>query len=177
MSLLSRFHWISHLISDGYKLDVEFNPIKGVPLDEHPIEENIYVDIFLNTEIMAAMAVNEEPCLNIRATKGLCNSSSNPLKKKAHSRSVSNMNYLKTTEGVIRTWSELTEQVRNALSYVSGYKKHEWLFAELAELKYYLNSVNSNLIKSDIKVRFFYSNLQPFDSEFYDDIRSYLQKS
>ena len=75
---------------------------------------------------------------------------------KAHSRSVSNMNYLKTTEGVIRTWSELTEQVRNALSYVSGYKKkHEWLFAELAELKYYLNSVNSNLIKSDIKVRFF----------------------
>lgn len=32
------------------------------------------------------------------------------------------MNYLKTTEGVIRTWSELTEQVRNALSYVSGYK-------------------------------------------------------
>ena len=33
------------------------------------------------------------------------------------------MNYLKTTEGVIRTWSELTEQVRNALSYVSGYKK------------------------------------------------------
>lgn len=39
------------------------------------------------------------------------------------------------------------------------------------------NSVNSNLIKSDIKVRFFYSNLQPFDSEFYDDIRSYLQKS
>lgn len=177
MSLLSRFHWISHLISDGYKLDVEFKPITDVPLDEHPIEENIYVDIFLNTEIMAAMAVNEEPCLNIRATKGLCNSSSNPLKKKAHSRSVSNMNYLKTTEGVIRTWSELTEQVRNALSYVSGYKKHEWLFAELAELKYYLNSVNSNLIKSDIKVRFFYSNLQPFDSEFYDDIRSYLQKS
>ena len=55
-------------------------------------------------------------------------------------------------------------------------KKHEWLFAELAELKYYLNSVNSNLIKSDIKVRFFYSNLQPFDSEFYDDIRSYEQK-
>ena len=32
--------------------------------------------------------------------------------------------YLKTTEGVIRTWSELTEQVRNALSYVSGYKKN-----------------------------------------------------
>lgn len=55
-------------------------------------------------------------------------------------------------------------------------KKHEWLFAELAELKYYLNSVNSDLIKSDIKVRFFYSNHQPFDSEFYDDIRSYLQK-
>lgn len=88
------------------------------------------------------------------------------------------MNYLKTTEGVIRTWSELTEQVRNALSYVSGYKKNmngclqNWL-----NWKYYLNSVNSNLIKSDIKVRFFYSNLQPFDSEFYDDIRSYLQKS
>lgn len=88
MSLLSRFHWISHLISDGYKLDVEFNPIKGVPLDEHPIEENIYVDIFLNTEIMAAMAVNEEPCLNIRATKGLCNSSSNPLKKRRHTAGV-----------------------------------------------------------------------------------------
>ena len=32
--------------------------------------------------------------------------------------------HLKTTEGVIRTWSELTEQVRNALSYVSGYKKN-----------------------------------------------------
>lgn len=32
-------------------------------------------------------------------------------------------------------------------------KKHEWLFAELAELKYYLNSVNSNssnrILKSD----------------------------
>ena len=178
MSLLSRFHWISHLISDGYKLDVEFNPIKGVPLDEHPIEENIYVDIFLNTEIMAAMAVNEEPCLNIRATKGLCNSSSNPLKKEGTQQECIQYELFKDNR---RCNSDLVriDGTGKKCPFLCIWiqKKHEWLFAELAELKYYLNSVNSNLIKSDIKVRFFYSNLQPFDSEFYDDIRSYLQKS
>ena len=178
MSLLSRFHWISHLISDGYKLDVEFNPIKGVPLDEHPIEENIYVDIFLNTEIMAAMAVNEEPCLNIRATKGLCNSSSNPLKKEGTQQECIQYELFKDN---IRCNSDLVriDGTGKKCPFLCIWiqKKHEWLFAELAELKYYLNSVNSNLIKSDIKVRFFYSNLQPFDSEFYDDIRAYLQKS
>ena len=174
MGLTSRYHWISHLITDKYELDVDYNVNKKKRLDEHPIEEKIHLDIHLNTEILASFQVCKKRCENILATKvkRTINRIGNP--KEEHD-CIEYSLFVDKRECASLLCKEISADTRSCpflCLWMSN--KHEWLFTEMAKLKHYLNSVNSNLISSDIVIRFFYSNTNSLDPEFYDDIKKYL---
>lgn len=175
MSPVSRYHWISHLITDRYELDVDFDVSKGKKLTDCPIHENIHLDIFLNAEILYQERNNRGPCRGIRPSIGLRKQNRFPDK------------------GLERNCLEFQVGIDDSLCdsnhcKIHGDKrlcpficlwmsdKHWWLFSELGKLKHYLNSVNSKLIKSNIDVRFFFDNCRKLDSEFFDDVKSHLTK-
>lgn len=67
MSSVSRYHWISHLITERYELDVDYVTINEKDLTDQPIHELIYLDIFLNAEILANMEVHKKRCTGFQA--------------------------------------------------------------------------------------------------------------
>ena len=175
MNLTSRYHWISHLITDKYELDVDYKMKTGTKLNEHPLKENIHLDIFLNTEIMTC----------ISTSKGACEGFIGNIKKRKQERVKENgiekscIEFQVGLRGVSCKSSQIkTSSTSKSCPFLCRWMsdKHKWLLSELGKLKHYLNSVNSDLIESDIVVRFFYENASTLDSEFYDDIKEYLEK-
>ncbi|WP_270429016.1 hypothetical protein [Butyricimonas virosa] len=67
MSSVSRYHWISHLITERYELDVDYDTINEKELTDQPIHELIHLDIFLNTEILANIEVHKDRCKGFQA--------------------------------------------------------------------------------------------------------------
>lgn len=173
MSPVSRYHWISHLITDKYELDVDYEANNDANLNERPITEHIHLDLFLNSEILAHTKINGKPCKGIKAEFIKCRKSKIP-HKELEKRCLE------------FSFQPIDEPCNSQLCRIkNGYRscpflclwmsdKHLWLFSELAKLKQYLNSVNSELIKSDITVRFFFNNNHKLDSEFFDDVKNHL---
>jgi hypothetical protein len=172
MNPVSRYHWISHLITERYELDADFTSVKEADLTEHPIKEHIHLDVFLNTKILAQLKVHKQPC------KGICAS----LTKLQQYRYPKNS---KERECIEFTVGQKDGYCKSKLCHINGdfrscpflcvwiSDKHWWLFSELGKLKQYLNSANSKLIQTDITVRFFYEN-HKLDPEFYDDVKEQL---
>lgn len=171
MNPISRYHWISHLITDKYELDVDFEVSKDTKLSDTPITEKIHLDIFLNTEIIFGQYIGKSPCKGITANLEM-------QKQERYPDNTRNRNCLIfkignndepcngcTPQGNGRRCPFLCIWMSN---------KHQWLFSEFGKLKHYLNSVNSKLIKSDIDVRFFFDNTHKLDAEFFDDVKSHL---
>lgn len=175
MSPVSRYHWISHLITDRYELDVDFNVSKGKKLTDCPIRENIHLDIFLNSEILYQERNPRGPCRGIRPSIGL--RKQNRFLDKGLER-----NCLEFQVGIDDSLCESNHCKDHGDKRLCPFiclwmsDKHWWLFSELGKLKHYLNSVNSKLIKSNIDVRFFFDNCRKLDSEFFDDVKSHLTK-
>lgn len=176
MGLISRFHWISHLITDGFKLDVDYIT-DDVELYKHPIKENIHLDIFLNTDLMSTIEVNKKQCKNYISKLKTYKISSNPYEINNKSQCIE----FSFDNKDVKPSSSLCNQSINGncicpflCLWMS--KKHEWLFNEIFELKNYLNSVNSELITSDFTLRFYMSNSGKLDSEFYDDVKEWISK-
>ena len=222
MNLVSRFHWISHLITDDFKLDVDYDVKEVKDLSDHPITENIHIDIFLNTDIMANINIKEDercqgknPSLEMRNPNSAPKKSDNCTKiDSAETEERVNKDSVETEEPANKSANDEStdfkkdggtrtdKNLRRCIEYrpdckkedgcklcknrtddkhrdcpflcVWMMKKHEWLLTEVAEMKKYLNTVNSDLIKTDFVVRFYLSNGRKLDSEFYDDIMQYL---
>lgn len=177
MNMVSRYHWISHLITDGYAIDVDYELKENHVLEGRPISERINIDIFLNTEIVAAFHVNSKPCKGI---KGYLTAESqkrypqNLPKHKCLKYEFINDDTSCNGSNLQHTQDTNERDCPFLCAWMSN--KHAWLFSELKKLKKYLEAVNSSLVESDIAVRFFYSNYRTLDPEFYDDVKSELQK-
>lgn len=175
MNQISRYHWISHLITDKYELDVDFDVQENAKLTEYPIKENVHLDIFLNSEILYRERVKKEPCRGIRTTLG-------PKKQERYPDKFAERNCLVFQVGMGEEKCNAKHCELHGDSRLCPFlclwmsDKHRWLFSELGKLKHYLNSVNSKLIKSDIDVRFFFDNVHKLDSEFFDDVKNQLIK-
>lgn len=178
MNSVSRYHWISHLITDKYELDVDFDPdIVSEPnpkpkLSERPIKEHIHLDIFLNTEILAYIPVKRSPCQGFKVSMEKCS-------QKRASQQIER-NCIEFQLGrhddrckICRMDGE-TRSCPFLCLWMSD--RHWWLLSEFSKLNRYLSSVNSELIETDISVRFFYDNTRKLDAEFYDDVKSHLTK-
>lgn len=175
MSLESRYHWISHLITERYELDVDYITSNERNLSDMPIQENIHLDIFLNAEILAYMPVNNERCCGVIAEFAKHKKYKNPMDD-----SEFDCIEFHIGKGDELCSSEMCKSNDKSRScpflclWMSD--KHWWLFSELGKLKHYLNSVNSKLISSELTVRFFYNNNHKLDSEFFDDVKNYLKR-
>lgn len=175
MSSVSRYHWISHLITERYELDVDYVTINEKDLTDQPIHELIYLDIFLNAEILANMEVHKKRCTGFQAE--LTKHKKNKIPK-------DDIEYecIEFKVGKDDVFCNSSMCIQNEGSRSCPFlclwmsDRHWWLFSELGKLKHYLNSVNSKLIKSDIFVRFFYNNNHKLDSEFFDDVKNYLSR-
>lgn len=175
MNIISRYHWISHLITDGCHVDVDYEIANENSLTDQPIIERIHIDIFLNTEIISNLETNKEICNGFCATLKEYEINKYPVDNKTYP--CIEYTITKNNQSCNSNMCNIINNNRSCpflCLWMSN--KHRWLLTELGKLENYLNSVNSKLIKSVITVRFFYSNNCKLESKFYDDVKVYLTK-
>lgn len=175
MSLTSRYHWISHLITERFDFNVSYKTDKE-SCQAHHIKESIHLDIHINNNILTACKSN---CKN-------------HIRRKIGKSWDCTLSKQKTTENNFQdcllftfpsTQSQHCELQASSKTNLCPFlclwmtDKHEWLLEELCALQNYLNAVNSELIKTTIDVRFFYKSSSHVDQEFIDDIKKYLKLS
>ena len=155
LSLTSKFHWISHLVTDKIELKTVYNADENEKkkLDEKPILEDINLDLYLNVKQLTSVTKKNEcescqcnikgDCISIEIKKG-----SKP-KEKCNQDSCT----------VLCRWMM---------------KKHEWLIPELVALNDYLFSVNNSLIKTRINFNIHYRGDMALDPDMFDYVQEYL---
>ena len=175
ISPVSRYHWISHLITERYELDVDYDTTNEKDLTDQPIHELIHLDIFLNAEILANMEVHKDRCKGFQAE--LTKHRKNKIPKNDTEYECIEFKVGKDDDLCSSNMCKPNVGSRSCpFLWLWMSERHWWLLSELGKLKHYLNSVNSKLIKSDISVRFFYNNNHKLDSEFFDDVKYHLIK-
>ena len=185
MGLTSRFHWISHLVTDDLKLDVDYDADSEKQLYEKPITENIHLDIFLNADFFATVHIDRR-CYGFNPSLVSCDPEE-PLKDAVGKcKSNQSIKPIKCLEYDPNTDNEICSSILCKQGDDGKFdcpflclwmtKKHNWLFSEVAQLRNYLNSVNTDLIQTNFIVRFYMSGARKLDSEFYDDIKEYIMQ-
>ena len=129
MTPLSAFHWISHLITDGYRLITKYDLVdKENPLSPEGIEEKI--ELHIDVAMSQLSRVEKENCT-----------------------AISMSDYSNTDGGglVLRCGEKCNQEECNFLCkwFVT---KNEYLVLELEALQTYLNSLDNNYFKTSIKI-------------------------
>lgn len=180
MNLTSLFHWISHLVTDRFELDVDFNSDKS-NLHGDTIKEQIFLNIFLNSDLKAPVETEGESCKLYVPEFTHCSLKRLPVDNETYECMDFNLQDGNLTErrckhcaAISTTHTSSNQKKRCPLVCLWMTKRHEWLFVEFARLSNYLNSVNSDLIDSSIHVRYIFKDVRDLDDEFRDDIIAYL---
>ena len=156
LSTVSKFHWISHLVTDRIELNTDYTTDDKVGLGDKPITEEINLTLFLNFKQLTVATqkmkcegcmmekVKDEDCLTVRI-KGC---GDNPY--------------------------SCPEQNCPILCYWMM-KKHNWLIKELIALNDYLFSVNNSLFKTEINFNIRYQDDMRLDADLFDSVQEYLE--
>ena len=154
LSLTSKFHWISHLVTDKIELNTCYISDKeDKRLDEKPIIEDINLDLYLNVKQLTSVISKKcEHCI--------CRKNDDRL-------SVEILNSFR---------KRLCNQESCTVLCYWMMKKHEWLIPELVALNDYLLSVNTSLIKTQIHFNIHYRNTLALDPDMLDSVQEYLTK-
>ena len=171
LSAVSKFHWISHLITDEIALIPDYK-IREIPIPVGNSKIINHVDI---REILRFyLVLNMKSLEPIERTED-CNCrdwhiatytpQNTPLKYKDY-------------EGITLRFEDKPCK-ETACPMVCRWmnKKHNWLFPELARLQNYLNTVNYEPFRTEIEVNILFKdfsdiNLKP---SLFDDVRRYLK--
>lgn len=153
LSPTSKFHWISHLVTDRIELKPEYSVRdKKVRLDEKPIIENININLFLNfKQLTTATKKDKCKCCNCHLNDDCIN-----------------------VEILSGGDNRVCEQNDCTVLCMWMMKKHEWLVSELVALNDYLFSVNNSLIMTKINFNIHYSDDVPLDPDMFDYVQEYL---
>lgn len=154
LSNVSQFHWISHLITDKLDFDADYNVDDKADLCDHPITETLIVRLYLNVKYLAA-SDKAKYCKNCKCTLQEGSICIDIIGGKDENNTCSGEHC-----NLLCRWMM---------------KKHEWLIPELKALNDYLFSVNSSLIKTNIKLEFKYSDDMKLDADLFDSVVEYLQ--
>lgn len=172
----SRFHWISHLITDEIRLapTYESSGDKTLPINFRTIKERLNFNLFLNvkylTIVKSRCSLENCMCSNLTIDRNI----------------VTLLEEHQDFDGMmLELFSTPTSTSINPDSK-SGYKcpvmckwivkKHEWMVKELIALNKYLNSVNDRWFKSEIRLNILYRDEFPLDADLYDSVHEYLSK-
>lgn len=156
LSLTSRFHWISHLVTDKIELKTEYAVAErgeDGKLPEHPIEETINLNLYLNFKQQTALDFNNH-CRGCQCVYG---QNSIQIEIKGEEKPIYHCNENCT---VLCYWMM---------------KKHEYLIHELVALQDYLNSVNNSLIHSRIYLNINFKDEMKLDPDMFAHVQEYLE--
>lgn len=151
----SKFHWISHLVTDKLELDAEYQHDKKADLCKKPITETLIVTLHLNVKNLTASK---------RVTR--CDNCQSHLEK----------GYIDVDIMGDSEYECSTNSNECTLLCWWMMKKHEWLIPELKALNDYLFSVNNSLIRTAIKLRICYDDAMKLDADLLDSVFEYLQE-
>lgn len=155
LSSASKFHWISHLVTDKIELNTDYSSDEKVGLGDKPITETINLILSLNFKQLTVAThkmkcegchmekVKGEDCLTVRITGGgdnpyMCPENNCPL---------------------LCYWMM---------------RKHNWLIKELIALNDYLFSVNNSLFRTEINFKIQYRDDMRLDADLFDSVQEYL---
>lgn len=155
LSLTSRFHWISHLITDKIEVDADYkvkDQKEGKEVDEKSILEIIDLNLYLNFR----QQTETEKKMGCKGC--ICKPSENKIQIeiKGNTKPVNVCNKQCT---VLCYWMM---------------KKHDYLVEELKALYDYLNTVNNSLFESQINLNFIFQKEIGLDADMFSDIQEYL---
>jgi hypothetical protein len=163
MSKTSRFHWISHLITDEMQLTAKYDVDKDKHLNEKPITEHLNFDLYLNFKYLPTLDLSKK-CSNC-AMKFIVEESNEPKPSEEYAKS--------------KCMSlEIGQECKQSCPFLCRWviAKHGWLVNELSELQNYLYSVNSSLIQTDIRFNIFYRDEYNLDADMLDYVKEYLDE-
>lgn len=156
LSPASKFHWISHLVTDKIELNTDYVTDENSKMGEKPITETINLELFLNVKQLTVAKLHRkcrrcqlesglggDDCLGIRIAEG-------------------------GDPSITCTESDCT-----VLCYWMM-QKHDWLIKELTALNDYLYSVNNSLFKTKINFLIRYRDEMRLDVDMFDSVQEYL---
>jgi hypothetical protein len=170
LSPKSRFHWISHLITDEIQIAPTYNIEKDKKLNEQPIVEQLNFNIYLNVKYDTLLH-NNDKC---KLCYAKCSTNGSDVAQK---HEYANDSLSKAEIISIQLYAQPHDNIKSCpimCRWIA--KKHDWLIKELRELQKYLNSVNSMLFRNEINFNIIYSNEQNLDADLFDDVLSYIDK-
>lgn len=157
LSLTSQFHWISHLVTDKIELKTAYkvnNDEVDADSPKQPILETINLNLYLNFKQLTTID-NHVKCPSCHCDR----------KKNCMCISIKSGN---------KPIEECKIKEKCTMLCYWMMKKHEWLVKELIALNDYLYSVNSPLIKTQIKFNIYYRDDVKLGSDMFDAIQEYL---
>lgn len=165
MSKTSRFHWISHLITDEIQLTAKYEVDDEKQLNEKPISEHLNFNLYLNFKYMPSSDLKDgSKCEKCRMLFG----------EDEKKGSQPSEEYYKSRCMSLVIGGSCNQSCPFLCRWVM--KKHEWLVNELYELQNYLFSVNNDLIRTDIRFNIFYRDEYKLDSDMLDYVKEYLNE-
>lgn len=168
MSQDSQFHWISHLITDAIHISptFEIHQDENKNLFEHPITERLNFNLCINVKYISE--INHKDCKFCRLNNSFDTNIVNIPDEYDKAEGMT-IDIFKEKEGV-----EDNKKCPILCRWVMN--KHRWLIEELIELQHYLNSVNSNLFKTEIRLNIIYRDDYHLDADLFDSVKEYLEK-
>lgn len=169
LSEVSKFHWISHLVTDkaNIRATYQYDPEKR--LWEYPLTETIHIDLFLNVSYTAAID-RKSGCRFCVAQ---------------YWNSVSNIGI---DEIDWKDYEVMQIKIKND-EYCDAYKKKScpiicawmqkkngYLALELNHLGNYLNKVNTRLFTTEFEIDLIFDDTHKLDSDMFDSVHDYLRK-
>jgi hypothetical protein len=156
LSRTSRFHWISHLVTDKLELNTNYSTDEELRMGEKPITEEINLELYLNVKQLT-VARKKRQCENCQ------------LEKKVGENSL-----IVRIKGISDSPHTCDEKCCTVLCCWMM-QKHDWLIKELVALNDYLYSVNNSLFKTNINFVIHYCDGMKLDADMFDSVQEYLE--
>lgn len=153
LSLTSKFHWISHLVTDKIELDTDYITDEKAGMGDKPITEIINLKLYLNFKQLTVARKNMK-CQGCQMGK-----SNDSLAIRIKGGNDHTLVCMESQCMVLCCWMM---------------KKHDWLVKELGALSDYLFSVNNSLFKTEINFIICYRDEMRLDADMFDSVQEYL---
>ncbi len=159
MDPTSKFHWISHLVTDRMDFMTDYEPKDGENGQKH-ITETLNIDLKLNVRDLTPEE-NTAKCESCQCCPDLSNNRISVLIMDGRNGEKEAPNHRCDCPQCLFLCKWMMH-------------KHSWLIKELVALKSYLNPNNRTMFKTEIKFNILYSDTMPHNQALGDNIRKYL---
>lgn len=158
LSTISKFHWISHLVTDKIVLKTDYTTDENAEMDDKPITEDINIELYLNVKQLTVAK-------NIKKCKGC---------KLEKNEDIDNRLLIRITGGFDS--SDECEEGGCTVLCRWMMRKHDWLIKELIALNDYLYSVNNSLFKTKLNLIIYYRDEIRLDADMFDSVQEFLEE-